>query len=141
MITSINELAVQLGVCRRTLYRLIRRINAEIVYIDNNGKKKLAAINANKDTMGYLREAKINPRFRPASVPKVPEYTGNVVTDVVLKYRDSELKKIRSLSFNEDVVKIEKVCEDFHFYRTETYIVTKNDGSTVTMRSKFNLQK
>jgi len=141
MITTINDVATQLGVCRRSLYRLIRRINAEIVYMDNNGKKRLAAINADSLTMSNLREAKDNPRFRPVEAPKVPEYTGNVVSDVIIKYKDSVTKKTRSLSLQEDVISIETTCEDHFWYRTETYVVTRNDGSKVTLRSKFKLHK
>jgi len=139
MITTINDVATQLGVCRRSLYRLIRRINAEIVYMDNNGKKRLAAINADDVTMSNLREAKDNPRFRPVEAPKIPEYTGNVVSDVVIKYKDSVTKKTRSLSLSEDVISIETTCEDHVWYRTETYVITRNDGSKVTLRSKFKL--
>jgi hypothetical protein len=107
--------------------------------MDNNGKKRLAAINADDVTMSNLREAKDNPRFRPVEAPKIPEYTGNVVSDVVIKYKDSVTKKTRSLSLSEDVISIETTCEDHVWYRTETYVITRNDGSKVTLRSKFKL--
>lgn len=141
MITAINDVASQLGVCRRTMYRLIRRLNIEIVYMDNGGKKKLAAIDADKGTLDHLREAKINPRFNPLR-PLDHTYVGNVVTDMKFRYVNKVTKKAKTIDFNE-IARIEPVSteggNELDYYRTKEYLITLHNGSLIKLRSKFKL--
>jgi hypothetical protein len=114
------------------MYRLIRRIEADIVYIDNGNKKRLAGILADDETMTNLKEAKVNPRFKPAKLAQIPPYTGNKVEDVVITYTDSDTNKRVKLSSQRDIVSITKEYEDF---------VNLYKSSNVKSENKFELVK
>ena len=138
MVTMIDDVAKQLGICRRTMYRFIRRLNIEIVYMDNGGKKKLAAIVADSETMSHLREAKINPRFNPLR-PLDHLYRGNVVTTLKLRYFNRETKIHGVIDFLE-VAKVELVPnQGLDYYRTKEYLITLHNGSQIQLRSKIDL--
>ena len=140
MITTIDKVAEQLGVCRRTMYRLIDRVHAEIVYIDNGGKKRLAGINATHEVIDMLREAKNNPRFNPQR-PMDNEYRGNVALSLRLRYLNKVTNEYKYVDYD-NVVSIDVVNpETFDYYNTKEYLITLRDGSSVKLRSKFNLSK
>ncbi len=135
----INDLAASLDICRRSLYRVIRRLGLEILYIENEGKKRLSALDVNGEIMNNLRQAISNPRFKPLTSLD-NDYRGNVLTDLKITYVNKDTNKKGVVHFR-DVESIVNIVQGdkLDYYKTREYLITLDDGSQVKLRSKYDL--
>lgn len=135
----INDLAASLSICRRSLYRVIRRLGLEILYIENEGKKRLSALDVNGETMNHLKQAISNPRFKPLTALD-NDYRGNVLTDLKITYVNKDTNKKGVVHFR-DVESIVNIVQGdkLDYYKTREYLITLADGSQVKLRSKYDL--